>query len=59
MKYSNTIKIFVLGFVWVAVGIIISINSEQENTGKLQISIGLSIEALALLLFFWKKIKEK
>ncbi len=56
---KNVLKIFLLGFIWVIAGIAINIYKDEENAGSLVLAIGLLIESLALVLFFWKKIKQK
>ena len=52
-------RIFILGFIWVVTGIIINQTKNEEGAGVLMLAIGLSIETIALILFFWKKIKNK
>ncbi len=59
MLKNNTVKIFILGFLWVLAGIIINLYKQEEGAGTLVLAIGLSIESVALLLYFWGKIKEK
>jgi hypothetical protein len=56
---KNVVKIFILGFVWVLVGIGTNLYKNEEGAGTLTLAIGLSIESVALLLFFWKKINKK
>ncbi len=56
---KNVIKIFILGFLWVIAGIVKNLYTKEEGSGTLMLAIGLSIESIALLLFFWKKIKRK
>jgi len=56
---KNIIRIFILGFIWVVTGIIINLSQDTEDAGILALAIGLSIESIALILFFWKKIKNK
>ncbi|MFC2109628.1 hypothetical protein ACFLSU_03555 [Bacteroidota bacterium] len=55
---KNVIRIFILGFIWVIAGIVSSVLEESGN-GSLLLAIGLSIESIALMLYFWKKIKNK
>jgi len=55
---KNVIKIFILGFLWVLAGIIKNLYTGEEGAGTLILAIGLLIESVALLLFFWKKIKK-
>ena len=56
---KNVIRVFILGFIWVATGIVINLTKEEEGAGILALAIGLSIESVALIMFFWKKIKNK
>ncbi|MEI6864596.1 hypothetical protein [Flavicella sp.] len=56
---KNIIRIFILGFIWVATGIIINLTKKEDGAGILALAIGLSIESVALILFFWRKIKNK
>jgi hypothetical protein len=56
---KNIIRIFILGFIWVVAGIIINQTKNEEGAGILSLAIGLSIESIALILFFWKKINNK
>lgn len=56
---KNVVRIFILGFIWVIAGIIINQTKNEEGAGILSLAIGLSIESVALILFFWKKIKNK
>lgn len=56
---KNVVKIFLLGFLWVMAGIVINLYKKEEGAGTLTLAIGLSIESVALLLYFWKKIKKK
>ena len=56
---KNVVRIFILGFIWVAAGIIINLTKKEEGAGILSLAIGLSIESVALILFFWNKIKNK
>ncbi|WP_166461212.1 hypothetical protein [Flavicella sediminum] len=56
---KNVIRIFILGFIWVIAGIVMSVSKENSGNGSLLLAIGLSIESVALMLFFWKKINKK
>lgn len=56
---KNVVKIFILGFLWVIAGIATNLYKQEEGAGTLILAIGLSIESVALLLFFWKKINKK
>ena len=56
---KNIIRIFILGFIWVIAGIVSFSLKQDEKAGILLLAIGLVIESVALLLFFWKKIKQK
>lgn len=59
MLKNNIVKIFILGFLWVVAGIIINLFKQEEGAGILVLAIGLLIESVALLMFFWRKIKGK
>ncbi|MGB2128281.1 MAG: hypothetical protein ACPHXR_02275 [Flavicella sp.] len=54
---SNVVKIFILGFVWVIAGITINLVKDEKDAGTLPLAIGLTIESVALLIYFWRKIK--
>lgn len=56
---KNIVKIFILGFLWVIAGIATNLYKKEEGAGTLVLAIGLLIESVALLLFFWKKIKKR
>tara|TARA_B100000767_G_C19464506_1_gene409442 strand:- start:288 stop:467 length:180 start_codon:yes stop_codon:yes gene_type:complete len=56
---NNVVKIFILGFIWVIAGIVIHLVKEEKDAGALPLTIGLTIESVALLSYFWKKIKGK
>lgn len=56
---KTVVRIFILGFIWVAAGIITNLIQEEDGAGVLALAIGLSIESVALIVFFWKKIKTK
>ena len=56
---KNVVRVFILGFIWIDTGIIINLTKKEEGAGMLALAIGLSIESIALILFFWKKIKNK
>lgn len=56
---KNVVRVFILGFIWVATGIITNLTKKEEGAGMLALAIGLSIESIALIMFFWKKIKNK
>lgn len=59
MLKNNIVKIFILGFLWVVAGIVINLYKQEEDAGILVLAIGLLIESVALLMFFWGKIKGK
>ena len=56
---KNIVKIFILGFLWVLVGIGVNLYKKEEGAGTITLAIGLCIESVALLLFCWKKIQKK
>jgi hypothetical protein len=53
-----TIRIFILGFIWVVAGIVTMAMQKNENDGLLFFAIGLVIESVALMRFFWMKMKK-
>jgi Kef-type K+ transport system membrane component KefB len=56
---KNVIRIFILGFIWVMAGIFSFTIKKDEQSGTLLLAIGLVIESVALLVFIWKKMKQK
>ncbi|WP_152287530.1 TRADD-N-associated membrane domain-containing protein [Flavicella marina] len=56
---KKIVRIFIIGFIWVTTGIIINLTKNEDGAGIMVLAVGLLIESIALLLFFWKKIKNK
>lgn len=52
-------RIFILGFIWVVAGMVSFATKQDPNASTLLLAIGLVIESVAFLLFFWKKINQK
>ena len=52
-------RIFILGFIWVVVGMVSFATEQDPKASTLLLAIGLVIESVAFLLFFWKKINQK
>jgi glucose uptake protein GlcU len=56
--FKNKLSIvFLTGLLFVIVGILYTQIVTEDTTGILLLAIGMVLESLALMLYFWKKIK--